>query len=132
MSVPMEVFCGTKKAEAFEIDLDSYDRFISSEATDEQMSEAFQLLRDTMSDSSFADDGNRNNSAVNACIALHVMGYDAYAWLENFCAEQGKIHNRWFQSDLDKFMEHVDRVTPYLSGWGPQGDEGNALKYAIK
>ena len=127
----MECYCGTKCAEIFEIELDDYSALYETSATDEQMSEAFKLLRDTMTDVHFADDHYRNNSAVNACIALHVMGYDAEGWFENFCAEQGKDTEHWYLSDLDSFMTHVERVCGYLSKWGPRGNEGNALNYSI-
>lgn len=123
--------CGTRTPEAFDINLDSYGRAVKTDAEGNVWLNALELLRDTMNDDTFADDGHRNDDAVNACIALHVMGYDAESWLERFCAEQGANHERWFQSDLDKFMEHVERVAPYLNDWGPAGHESQALKYAL-
>ena len=127
----MEVYCGTKVAEVFEINLDYYDEPIPTCATDDQINKAYKLLRDTMSDQRFANDGYRNNCAVNACIALHVMGYNAVVWFENFCEDQKTKRNRWYATDLNKFMEHVERVGKYLSKWGPIGNEGNALNYTI-
>lgn len=131
MGVEMEVYCGTCRPEVFEIDLDSYGKPIPTGATDDQMSEAYKLLRDTMTDANFANDGFRNEDAVNGCIALHVMGYDAVAWFDTFCEEQKQVYDRWFETDLNKFMEHVERVGKYLSKWGPEGSEGNALDYSI-
>lgn len=126
-----EVTCGSRRPETFWVDLDAYGNLAPTNANEEISIRAFNLLVITMNDVSFADDGHRNNDAVNCCIALHVMGYDAESWLEGFCKEQSTNEQRWFLSDLDKFMEHVYRVAPYLSSWGPSGKESLALNYVI-
>ena len=59
------------------------------------------------------------------------MGYDAFEWLKAFCAEQEAVDGRWFSSDLTKFMEHVERVVPYLEKWGPKGQVALALCFAL-
>lgn len=130
MGVKMEVICGTKSPEQFEFDLDDYGKrteFVGPE----DYKTAYDLLRITMNDETFADDGCRNEDAVNSCIALHVLGYDAKTWFENFCNEQANEHMRWFDSDLVKYMEHVERVAKYLHRWGPDGNRANALGYII-
>lgn len=121
--------CGTRTPEAFDIKLSDYGEAFKTDAEGNVWLSALELLRNTMNDDTFADDGHRNDDAVNACIALHVMGYDAWMWLENWCAAQPD--KRFFRSDLDKFMEHVDRIVPYLSKWGPKGNESEALRYAL-
>lgn len=126
-----EVTCGTRRPDTFWVDLDAYGKYVPTNADAEIHSRAFNLLVSTMNDVSFADDGHRNNDAVNGCIALHVMGYDAASWFYNFCKEQSENLPRWFPSDLDNFMEHVERVAPYLSSWGPSGKESLALNYII-
>ena len=126
----MEIECGTKVPEKFEIDLDRYDNRYGS-VSPEDHKRAYDLLRKTMNDWSFAEDGNRNTCAVNGCIALFVLGYDPETWFENFCDEQEDKTHRWFASDLWKFMEHVKRVNPYVYKWGPAGNEARALDFAI-
>jgi hypothetical protein len=128
----MTVCCGTYRAEEFEIDLDSYVKPKPTDASLDELDKAYDLLKKTMGNSTFANDGNRNNSAVNGCIALHVMGYDAVAWFNAFCEDQKINHlKRWYLVDLDLFMEHVERVGKYLSKWGPEGNEGAALNYTV-
>lgn len=127
----MEVFCGTHNAERFDIVLDKYASRKPNEASTVEQQKAFDLLHSTMFDDTFADDGCRNEDAVNACIALHVLGYDAGQWFENFCNEQKRNEERWFPTDLSFFMNHVERVCKYLYRWGPKGNEGNALNYSI-
>lgn len=140
MGMKMTIDCGTYRHQEFTIDLDDYGEKEDRSYIDPRYEDAsFALLFATMNDVSFADDGCRNEDAVNGCIALHVLGYDAEAWFENFCAEQGANNTQWFQSDLDKFMDHVKRIcgkgsgsyTNYLHRWGPKGLEERALDYSI-
>lgn len=123
------VTCGTYSPQKFEIDLDEFGVRHEVASTDEQKKEAFDLLVKTMDDITFASNGHRNDDAVNTMIALHVLGYVAHDWLERFCEAQPL--ERWWVADLKKFMEHVDRVDRYVRDWGPDGDEGNALLYAL-
>ena len=131
MGLKMEITCGTRKPCKFEIDLDEYGDKVETNVSPEERKRAFDLLRTTMNDDTFADDHFRNDDAVNGCIALHVLGYDAENWFATFCGKQENDVEQWFSSDLIKFMEHVERVSKYLFRWGPEGDRGAALGYAI-
>lgn len=132
MGTSIEVCCGTRRSEIFSIDLDSYAGKAKHNGVVNAASQqaALEMLKDIM-DQYFAKDHYRNRSAVNSCIALHVLGYDALEWLKAFCAEQEAVDGRWFNSDLDKFMEHVECVVPYLEKWGPEGHVANALGFAL-
>lgn len=131
MKEKLKVSNGTRKVMFEEIDLDEYDTPVPTNADDINWRKAFRLLEATMDDVTFADDGHRNDDAVNACIALHIMGYNAETWFNNWCDEQFSNIDRWYQDDLSKFMEHVERVAPYLSSWGPVGNETNAFRFAL-
>lgn len=127
-----DAFCGTYNAAYIEIDTDLYGTVKPTGADDDEREHAMKLLMKTMDDETFADDHERNEDAVNGCIALHVLGYDALAWFENFVEDMKANHSKlWFLSDLDKFIEHVQRVSAYLDKWGPDGKEGRALDFAI-
>lgn len=123
------VRCGTRYPEMFTVDLNEYGEAKPTDADDATWYRALNLLIATMNDLTFADNGHRNDDAVNACIALHVMGYDALAWFDNW--REAQSDKRFWRADLDKFMEHVVRVSKYLSKWGPKGNESNALNFAI-
>lgn len=127
----IKVKCGTHIPNEIEIDLDLYGKKIPVTATEEEAAEALELFKDTLDDITFAADHHRNEDAVNGCIALHVLGYDAIAWFDNFCEEQKKDWDQWYIADLNKFLEHVDRVGAYLDSWGPEGREADALLYAL-
>ena len=131
MKEKLKVSNGTRHVEYEEFDLDRYGKAVPTDADDFTWRKAFRLLEATMDDPTFADDGHRNNDAVNGCIALHVMGYEAEAWFENWCAEQRLSKTKWFEEDLDKFMEQVERVAPYLMKWGPRTEESQALTFII-
>lgn len=122
---------GTLNPEETVIDTKEYGDVYSVGASAENYQEALDLLTETL-DETFASDGHRNDDAVNTCIALHVMGYDAESWLEEFCKEQDKPDGKWKPGDLQLFMDHVYRVVPYLNEWGRPGSEGNALLFAIR
>ena len=126
-----EVRCGTRNPAELSIDTDDYGTCNLTKVDDQARAAAAKLLHDTMNDEDFADDGHRNHDAVNGCIALHVLGYNALEWFESFCEEQKKNYDQWFESDLNKFIEHVERVSEYLDSWGPEGYEFLALDYAI-
>lgn len=126
----MEIECGTYKVTKFEIEVDNYAAKFVTEFDPEKYKQAFDLLRNTMDDYTFIDDGCRNEDAVNSCIALHVLGYDPEEWFENFFESENQ-DNKFLEYDINKFMEHVERVCGYLHRWGPQGHETNALNYAI-
>lgn len=130
MGIMMTVTCGTFSEKEIRFNLDSYATPNINVCVDDAV-EAYGLLFDTMNDNTFAGDGCRNEDAVNGCIALHVLGYDAQEWFYNFCKEQKKHPEQWFPSDLDRFMMHVNRVAPYLEKWGPDNHREQAFKYAI-
>lgn len=121
--------CGTNARFEEVIDLDDFGTKHDVNSSQHEIAIAYDMLSDLMNDKNFAEDHHRNFCAVNGCIALHVLGYNAKEWFDNWCG--GQVHGRFWRSDLDKFMEHVERVYPYLGGWGPEGNEGNALNYAI-
>lgn len=131
MGLKMQIFCGTWHPRKIEIDLDDYGDKVETNVSPEEYTRAFDLLRATMDDTTFADDHFRNDDAVDGCIALHVLGYDAKDWFGAFCEEQKGNASQWFIGDLVKFMEHVERVSGYLSSWGPENNRGAALNYAI-
>ena len=123
------VTCGTDNLDTFEVNLEDFGSCREVASTEDEKKEAFNLLVKTMNDETFADDGHRNDDAVNTVIALHVLGYNANKWLHRFCAAQPD--GRFWPSDLRKFLEHVERVDLYVRDWGPDGDEGHALLYAL-
>lgn len=131
MGSKMEVWLGTLNTLRFNIDLDDYDGCAQSrKAVDEDDIEtAYSLLKNVLNDGPyFTADHYRNNHAVNACIGLHVMGYDPEAWFDSFFEK----HNRIFRDvDIELFKEHVERIAPYCQKWGPNGREGWALSYAV-
>lgn len=124
----IKITCGTFIADEIDFDIDCICKPIPTGADEKQQKRALALLVDTMDDMTFADDGCRNDDAVNGCIALHVLGYDPELWFYGFFDRYGKaFHN----CDISKFKDHVNRVSRYLSKWGPEGDEGRALDYAL-
>ncbi len=128
--IKITVYCGTFKPTKIEINVDEYGESVPTNISKETWQRAIDLLRDTMVDKTFADNGCRNEDAVNACIALHVLGFDPEIWFENFF-ERNNQDSKFFDTDISKFMEHVERVNHYVSKWGPVGNEGAALDYAI-
>lgn len=129
MGDKIKVACGTRKCTEMEVDLDEYGTRYKETGTDEgQKNGALKLLEETMDTETFISRGHRNDDAVNACIALHVLGYDPSTWLEAFLSVNTE---KFYGEDVELFMAHVDRVVPYLSEWGPEGIEGNALYYRI-
>ena len=127
----IKVSCGTHIVRSFDFDLDEFCEAIPTGATEDEVECAIELLKETMDDPTFADDHCRNEDAVNICIALHVLGYDAVAWLDGFWERYAKPSDVFWDSDWDRFEEHYNRVSGYLSKWGPDGNEGNALNYTI-
>ena len=134
----MEICVGTKRATFMSIDINKYCDKIETGATESQVAQAFALLEDIM-DENFAKDGHRNRCAVNGCIALYVLGFDPAYWFQNFFAWENADGSKFFDNDVKKFLEHVYRVcgigiysTNYLLRWGPKGNEGAALGYALE
>lgn len=129
MGDKIKVACGTRKCTEMEVDLDEYGHRYKTTSIDEgQKRAALKLLKETMDTETFIRSGYRNDDAVNACIALHVLGYDPGPWLEAFLSVNAE---KFYDNDVELFMDHVERVIPYLCEWGPEGIEGNALYYRI-
>ena len=134
MAQKMEIECGTWNPQKFEIDLDGYALLrpdVLRSVSPEEQKEAYALLHVTLDDVTFADDGCRNEDAVNSLIAVHVLGYDAEEWMESFLADMESRPELFHSCDIGRFEEHVERVLPYLEKWGPEGHEADALGYAI-
>lgn len=129
-SMKVEVTCGTQHFEKIKFDIEEYGIRSQTSANDDQVKRAVVLLTDTMDDLSFIDDGCRNEDAVNSCIALHMLGFDPVEWFNNWFDTHNK-NSKFYSTDIDKFMEHVERVCKYLSKWGPEGREGFAFNYVI-
>ena len=129
VNLELKVCCGTRSAKNIEFNISDHDGWIGTSASDDEKRKALHLLDKVMNDVTFANDGERNEDAVNGCIALHVLGYDPEEWFDNFF----DVHNNgeFFQCDVNRFMEHVERVCKYLYKWGPSGNEGAALAYQI-
>ena len=104
------------------------DDFYKTGANEKTQEKCWDILLNLVDDPMFASDGRRNNDAVNACIALHVLGYDAKDAMEHIMAvwTDNEYKIKWF-------MEHVERVYPYLESWGPSstGHEYEALEYLV-
>ena len=125
------VCCGTYRADSFTLDIHDPDAAYAGgvKSLAWEKDEALETLRHELSaGKKFAAAGNRNNQAVNTCIALHVLGYNPIIWFKNFFKEE---KDRFYSNDIESFMEHVGRVCDYLDTWGPVGNEGDALQYCI-
>ena len=95
-------------------------------ATDEEIKLALEMLEELLCDPHFAHTGQRNDNAVNLCIAAHVLGYDEKELID-------QLEDKVYLSDVDVyyFDEHVDRVLDYVDSWGPKDNMGKAINYAI-
>lgn len=131
MTLMMEIKCGTLRAKKFEINLDHYGIRDEKVVYGPDQKVAYDLLRSTLNDVTFADDHCRNEDAVNSLIALHVLGYDAEEWMKYFLGDMESRPALFHSCDIEKFREHVDRVVPYLDHWGPEEDKKAALGYVI-
>ena len=134
----MDIKFGTKSYGEALFEVDDYGTAKTVGSSAEEKAKAYDLLHKTMNNDTFIDDHYRNNDAVNSCIALHVLGYDPCEWFDNFFDDR-TIEDMFFNCDIEKFMDHVHRIcgygseyyTNYLFRWGPAGDRGAALGYAI-
>ena len=131
MTLKMEIECGTLMPKKFEIDLDEYSKVHAVDVSPEYRKKAYDLLHATLNEVTFADDGHRNNDAVNSLIALHVLGYNAGEWMENFLIDMEGRPNLFYSIDISEFENHIMRVLPYLEKWGPEGNEARALQFAL-
>jgi hypothetical protein len=111
------------------IDTGTYIENHSTGASEQDKEKAEKLLAEMFSDEMFASSGRRNNDAVNACICLHVLGFDAVDFMDKL------LHDAWPDKDymVDYMMEHVNRVYEYLDYWGPswRNQEAKAFDYMV-
>lgn len=125
----IEVKCGTRLLKDISFKISDYGKFDTTSASEAAQNLALTLVKTTMDDTNFADDGCRNNGAVNLSIGLHVLGCKSpEQWLREFFEE----HRKHFHIiDMDLMMEHMQRVGDYLWKWGPAGDEVAAIRYML-
>lgn len=95
-------------------------------ASDSQINMALGMIAAMCKDPRLGQTGRRNDDAVDLCIAVHVLGYDAEEWIPEMLA-----NHRIDPFDYTEFLGHVERVTEYLDSWGPVGNEGDALDKRI-
>lgn len=134
----MEVDFGTKNYSNAVFKVSDYGTAMAGSTLIDDRMRAHDLLNKTMNDPTFIADHYRNEDAVNCCIALHVLGYDPCEWFDNFF-DDSNISKMFYAHDIGNFMDHVHRICGYgvkyyknyLLRWGPVGDEGAALGYAI-
>lgn len=125
----IEIECGTALLKDINFKISDYGKFTGTSASVAAQGMALSLLMSTMDDLDFADDGCRNNGAVNLSIALHVLGCKSpEQWLRDFFEAHG---DQFHAIDMDLMIEHMQRVGDYLWKWGPVGNEGSAIKYML-
>lgn len=125
----IEVECGTALLKDISFKVSDYGHFIGTGASETAQNLALTLIKTTMDDPDFADDGCRNNGAVNLSIGLHVLGCQSpEKWLRDFFEAHGE---QFHTMDMDLMIEHMQRVGDYLLKWGPIGDEGAAFRYML-
>lgn len=96
-------------------------------ADDDEIKEAFKILDDLWMDKNLGAPGRRNDDAVNMCIALHVLGCCKG---DKWFALMGDFH-QISAHDHRMFGDHWMRVQDYVSKWGPDGNQGQALEYIV-
>ena len=94
----------------------------------------FCTIYTLLSDKLFATPGRRNNDAVNICILLYSYGFSdsddpteefgIYRVVERLLVEDFKMN----RTQVEAFMEHVERVLPYLKDWY---DSGHITDYMV-
>lgn len=106
------------------------DRFVMPLAVTNENAEALHILDKNINNTWWATDGCRNNAAVNILCSLWALGCDdPRGWIKAVCMTA--IADGSFSSyQIDDFMEHVDRILPYLEGWGTCGDS-DVLTYCL-
>lgn len=130
MEAVIKAYLGSNP-QAFKVDPDDYGIRKPRESTSlHDLGIACEMLEHVLCTGiDFAASGHRNDQAVNACIALHVMGYDPEEWLGNFLDDHGwRLASRYA---CFAFMNHVRRIAPYCEKWGPEKEEHEALNFAI-
>ena len=114
------VNCGTMHHAVRDIDVDEYGtRSARENVAIVDVGKALYILQGVLEDSTFAMSGNRNNPAVNASIALHVLGYNPIEWFREFFDVNDAD---FYHHDVDAFLDHLYRVAGYIEDWGPDDD----------
>lgn len=91
---------------------------------------ALDILSDIFSAGYFTTSGTRNDNAVDACCALHLLGCkDPDVWFYGFFKDFGELGFK--ATAINIFLDHVLRVIPYLDEWGPEGYEMLVENYTI-
>ena len=125
----IEVECGTALLKDVSFKVSDYGKFIGTFASTAAQNLALTLIKTTMDDPDFANDGCRNNGAVNLSIGLHVLGCESpEKWLQDFFEAHG---DQFHIMDMDLMIEHMQRVGDYLWTWGPVGNESAAFRYML-
>lgn len=125
----IEIECGTALLKDISFKVSDYGKFDATSATETVQNLALTSIKTTMDDPNFANDGCRNNGAVNLSIGLHVLGCKSpEQWLRDFFEAHG---DQFHAIDMDLMTEHMQRVGDYLWSWGPVGDEGAAFRYML-
>jgi hypothetical protein len=70
--------------------------------------------------------GRRNDDAVDMCIIAHCLMLDP----ESVFADVVAAHESWSSYQIKAAEDHVDRVIPYLDGWGKEGTM-EAMRFCI-
>ena len=96
------------------------------------MLELRMLITDVLGNKLFATPGRRNNDAVNICIALYALGFSDDVLAEDSIEkwiEDHLVNCRHMQAgQITAFMDHVERVIPYVKGWC---DSGKLMSYTL-
>lgn len=125
----MKVKIGTRNRETVKFHLEDFDVVVPVSAGTTDIQVAKDMLKRELAFPNFTKPGTRNNSAVNICIALHVLGVDdPELWLINFFKRYDHLFD---YEDFDKFLDHATRICDYIDDWGPATLEYKALDYSL-
>lgn len=125
----MKVKIGTRNKETAKFHLEDFDVVTPVSAGTIDTQRAKDMLKNELSSSTFTKPGTRNNSAVNICIALHVLGVDdPELWLINFFKRYDHLFD---YEDFNELLNHAERVCDYVNDWGPATLEYKALDYSL-
>lgn len=125
----MKIKIGTKDRETVKFHLEDFDVVAPVSAGTIDIQRAKDMLKKELSSPVFTEPGTRNNSAVNICIALHVLGvHDPELWLINFFRQYDHLFN---YEDFNELLNHAERVCDYVDNWGPVNLEYKALDYSL-
>lgn len=116
------------KNEVVDYPIDALDIEISeTDATEEELFQAIEALKEYTTDVKFGTAGRRNRDAVNVSCLARVIGADDTVEFIKVIASKICDSRR----DYDSIMEAAERVEPYALRWGPDGNRKQALDYMI-